>query len=254
MKLLIDIGNTRLKWAYEDNGHLLLPGSRIHRGAAQTEILEFVSQLEQIPDSAAALNVAGSLIENELRAAIRERFGIGLQIVRTAARCGDVINGYSTFGQLGADRWAAIVGAWRIYRQPLCVVDAGTAVTIDLVAGSGQHQGGFILPGLALMRTSLLRDTSDIDAFVSQSAESPAIEGWLGTDTRSAVERGVLFMLCASIDRVVGRMADQNKPPKVILTGGDAPLLGPLLSYPVEPHPLLVLEGLRYLSAECIDA
>ncbi len=254
MKLLIDIGNTRLKWAYEESGRLLLPGSRIHRGAAQTEIAEFVAELQQIPDSAAALNVAGSTIENELRSAIRSRFGIGLQMVRTGARCGEVINGYSAVGQLGADRWAAIVGAWRICRRAVCVVDAGTAVTIDLVAASGQHRGGLIVPGLALLRSALLRDTSDIDAFVSQSSGSPALDGWLGIDTRSAVERGVLLMLCATIDRAVGNMADKGNPPHVILTGGDAPLLGPLLGYPVEQRPLLVLEGLRYLAADCVDA
>jgi type III pantothenate kinase len=254
MKLLIDIGNTRLKWAYEENGRLLLPGSRIHRGVAHTEIPEFVAELKQIPDSAVALNVAGSAIENVLRAAILDRFGIGLQMVRTSVRCGEVINGYSAFEQLGADRWAAIVGAWRVCRRPVCVIDAGTAVTIDLVAGSGQHQGGLIVPGLALLRSSLVRDTSDIDAFVNQSSGLPAMDGWLGTDTRSAVERGTLLMLCATIDRAVGNMADKGNPPHVILTGGDAPLLGPLLGYPVEQHPLLVLEGLRYLSAECVDA
>jgi len=254
MKLLIDIGNTRLKWAYEENGRLLLPGSRIHRGAAETEIPEFVAELKQIPESAAAVNVAGSAVENLLRAAILDRFGISLQMVRTSACCGEVINGYSPFGQLGADRWAAIVGAWRICRRPVCVIDAGTAVTIDLVAGSGQHQGGLIVPGLTLLRTALLRDTSDIDAFVSQSSGSTALGGWLGTDTHSAVERGVLLMLCAVIDRAVSNIADKGNPPHVILTGGDAPLLGPLLSYPVEQHPLLVLEGLRYLAAECVDA
>jgi type III pantothenate kinase len=254
MKLLIDIGNTRLKWAYEENGRLQLAGSRIHRGAAHTEIHEFVAELQQVPDSAAALNVAGSAIEQVLCSALRDRFGIGLQMVRTSARCGEVTNGYSVFEQLGVDRWAAIVGAWQMCRRPVCVIDAGTAVTIDLVTNNGQHQGGLIVPGLMLLRTSLLRHTSDIDGFVSQSIGAPASDGWLGTDTRSAVERGVLLMLGATIDSAIARMTGMGSLPEIIITGGDAPLLAPLLGYPVEQHPLLVLEGLNYLATECADA
>ena len=253
MKLLIDIGNTRLKWAYEEKGQLLFPGNLVHRGAATEQIASFVATLEQVPDSAAALNVAGSDVENVLRHLIHDRFGIDLQLVRTQPRFGEVINGYSAFEQLGADRWAAIVGAWQLRRRALCIVDAGTAVTIDLIAGSGRHQGGVIVPGLDLMRSSLLRDTSDIDAFARQSS-GQLPDGWLGKDTRSAVERGVLLMLCATIDRTVSSMAENNAPPHIMLTGGDAPLVGPLLSYPVEQYPLLVLEGLRRLAAESGDA
>jgi len=253
MKLLIDIGNTRLKWAYEENGQLLLPGNLVHRGTATKQIASFVAMLERVPDSAAAVNVAGSDIENVLCRLIHDRFGIDLQIVRTQARFGEVINGYAAFEQLGADRWAAIVGAWQLRRRALCIVDAGTAVTIDLVTGSGRHQGGVIVPGLDLMRSSLLRDTSDIDTFVRQSS-GQLPDGWLGNDTRSAVERGVLLMLCATIDRTVSSMAQNESPPHIILTGGDAPLVGPLLSYPVEQYPLLVLEGLRHLAAESGNA
>ena len=248
MKLLIDIGNSRVKWAYAEDGHLLMPGSCIHRGRTAF-IPEFLAALDKVPASAAAINVAGPAMEQVLRDAIRERFGIDLQMVRTSARCGEVINGYSAVGQLGADRWAAIVGAWQLWRAPVCVIDAGTAVTIDLVAGKGQHLGGVIVPGLAMMRASLLRDTSDIDAFVSQSAGAPGVEGWLGTDTRSAVERGVQFMLSAAIDRAISNMMQDGTIPRAILTGGDAPLVAPLLSYPVEQHPLLVLQGLNHLAA-----
>jgi len=249
MKLLIDIGNTRLKWAYAENGQLLLPGSLVHRGAAEKQITRFIAALEQVPDAAAAVNVAGPAVENVLRHTILDRFGVDLQVVRTQPRFGEVINGYATFEQLGADRWAAIVGAWQLRRRALCVVDAGTAVTIDLVAAGGRHQGGVIVPGLELMRASLMRDTSDIGAFARQSS-GQLPDDWLGKDTRSAVERGVLLMLCSTIDRVVSSMAQDGNPPHIVLTGGDAPLVGPRLSYPVEQHPLLVLEGLRHLAAE----
>jgi type III pantothenate kinase len=253
MKLLIDIGNTRVKWAYQQDNHLLAPGSCIHRGV-KAFLPGFLAGLDKPPASAAAINVAGPAIEQALRDALRERFGIELQLVRTSARCGEVINGYSAIGQLGADRWAAIVGAWQLCRAPVCVIDAGTAVTIDLVAGNGQHLGGVIVPGLAMMRASLLRDTSDIDAFVSQSAGAPGMAGWLGTDTRSAVERGVQFMLSAAIDRAITNMMQDGTIPRAILTGGDAPLVAPLLGYAVEQRPLLVLEGLSHLAAGCRDA
>jgi type III pantothenate kinase len=254
MKLLIDVGNTRIKWAYADGEKLLFPGNSVHRGQAPAEAVRFVAELQQIPDAVAAVNVAGSAIEAALRFAIRERFGIDLQMIRTAVRFGNVLNGYSAHEQLGADRWAAMVGAWQIYRCAVCVVDAGTAVTIDLLAADGRHQGGIIVPGLTLLRSSLLRDTSDIDAFVSQSTGPPDRAAWLGTDTRSAVERGAILMLCAVIDRVADSMTRGGDAARIILTGGDASLLLPVLNFPVEQRPLLVLEGLRHLAAVSVDA
>ena len=207
-----------------------------------------------MPESAFAINVAGATVEAAIADKLKACFGVELSMVRTAEHFGDVVNGYSATGQLGADRWAAIVGAWQLYHRPVCIIDAGTAVTIDAVAQDGCHQGGIILPGLALMYASLNSDTSDIVGFVKQSDGPLAGNEWFGTDTRSAVERGVLFMLSAAINRAITEISKTGDMPVIILTGGDAEIIGPLIAQPVEYHPLLVLEGLHHLAAGSLDA
>jgi type III pantothenate kinase len=249
VKLLIDIGNTRVKWAFDSGNGLVAAGEAVHRDKPAGWVAEFIASLKEVPESAFAINVAGSAMEKVLADALQERFGLALTVVRTAECFGDIRNGYRSIDQLGADRWAAIVGAWQLRRRPVCVVDAGTAVTIDVVSGAGHHQGGIIVPGLVLMRAALNKDTSDIYGFAQQS-EGPLNDGeWFGRDTQSAVERGALFMLGAAIDKAVDEMSVVGDPPSLIVTGGDADMLGPVISHPVEHRPLLVLEGLSQLVA-----
>ena len=87
---------------------------------------------------------------------------------------GSVRNGYEDIAQLGVDRWAAIVGAYTHFGSAVCIVDAGTAVTVDLVRDGGRHLGGLIVPGLQLMRSSLEQDTEDIERFSKKSSEPAA--------------------------------------------------------------------------------
>jgi len=254
VKLLIDIGNTRIKWAFDDGDGLVAAGETVHRGKPAGYAAEIVAALAAVPDSAFAVNVAGPAVEKALADELHGRFGVELAMVRTAERFGAVVNGYRSMDQLGVDRWAAIVGAWYLCRQSVCIVDAGTAVTIDAVARDGRHQGGIIVPGLALMRAALKKDTSDIYAFIQQS-EGPLAGGeWFGRDTQSAVERGTLFILGAAIEKAVSEMSITGEKPVILLTGGDAGILAPLLEHPAEQRPLLVLEGLRHLAAGTVDA
>ena len=188
--------------------------------------------------------------ETLLTAALADRFRVTLNILRTSVSCGEVVNGYKSIEQLGADRWAAIVGAWNICHGPVCVVDAGTAVTIDVIAERGQHKGGIIIPGFYLLRAALNQETSDINDFAGKGKDANAGSAWYGRDTRSAVEKGILFMLKATIDAAISELSVDGQTPALLLSGGDAEILGPLLSHTAEQRPLLVLEGLRHLAAE----
>ncbi|MEJ2138224.1 MAG: type III pantothenate kinase [Gammaproteobacteria bacterium] len=250
MKLLIDIGNSRIKWACDHGGQLRYPDSVSHRGAQAEAVAEFIGKLAQPPSAAVAVNVAGPALGKAVAEALQQKFGIGLRFVVTTDTCGEVTNGYSAAEQLGADRWAAIVAAWHICRRPACVIDAGTAVTLDIIGEHGHHQGGIIVPGLRLMHTSLNNETSDISGFSQRSDGMNPGLGWVGHDTRSAVEKGILFMLYATVDAAINRLSAAGTAPAVMLTGGDAELLAPLLACPAEHYPLLVLEGVRYLAAE----
>ena len=254
MKLLLDIGNTRIKWACDNGAELSAPGSLVHRDADLAETLQFLGALGAVPESVSAVNVAGAAIEQLLTAAVAERFGLDVNWMRTAARCGEVINGYSAIEQLGVDRWAAIVGAWNMHRRAVVIVDAGTAITIDVVNQAGLHLGGVIVPGMDLMQRAVFQDTSDVLNFRNQGAAAGTGQDWFGQGTRAAVEKGALFLLRAAINRAASDLEVDGALPLVILTGGDAEMLAALLETPYELHPLLVLEGLRCMTSGVVDA
>jgi type III pantothenate kinase len=245
MKLLFDIGNTRIKWAYDSGSELLYAGEVTHRGSSVEDVSQVIAALEHPADEIWAVNVAGDELAKVFTTAIIKRFGASPYFVRTAHRYGEVVNGYEDVSQHGVDRWAAVVGAWYQYRSNVCVVDVGTAMTIDLVRADGQHEGGFILPGTRLMTTALHRDTSDIEAF-SGRRKSFEQERWCGNDTLSAVQLGAVFALRAAVTESARML---GKETRVVLTGGDADALLPLSGIEYETRPLLVLEGLQRLAA-----
>ncbi len=250
MKLLLDIGNTRIKWGYLAEGLLLHPGEWVHRGQSNAAIRELVAQLPEPPEQAAAVNVAGAELEECIAAGLRDWCGVELQCLRSEPVWGEVRNGYADHTQLGADRWAAIVGAYALYQADLCVVDAGTAVTIDWVHADGQHAGGFILAGRQLAQAALRGETADIDAFAQRQA-SAAAGPEPGHSTREAVERGADFGLCAAVDRAVQQaqpVAGLASEPLLVITGGDAGHLLPGLSSQTQLRPQLVLEGVACLA------
>ncbi len=254
MRLLIDIGNTRIKWAFDSGNDLQDVGEALHRDMPAAAAMAFVSELTETPDAIFAVNVAGIELEKGLQQAVAGRFGVPLQMVRTSGQCGDVTNGYISIEQLGADRWAALVGAWHQCRGSAVVVDVGTAITIDLVAADGRHLGGIIVPGIDLMRAALNSDTSDISGFAGNSKGPVPGHDWFGRDTLSAVQRGTLFNARAVIEQAIEEFAGEGNTPAVFVTGGDALLVTPLISVPVEHRPLLVLEGLRLLIGGGADA
>jgi len=251
MKLLLDIGNTRIKWAWQADSGLENPGECVHRGVTAEAACAALGNFSQPPTAAVALNVAGAELEIAVAERLSDAYGVILHRVQTGAEWGAVKNGYSDYGQLGADRWAAIVGAWEQGDDDVVVVDAGTAVTIDLLRADGQHLGGVILAGLRLSEVALGGETADIADFAARQP-GPGDADWYGRSTVEAVRRGAAFSLCAAIDRAVKRFprgaADADRPPRLLLTGGDAEMLLPGLRTPAELRPQLVLEGLAKLA------
>lgn len=254
MKLLLDIGNTRIKWACDNGAELIDPGSVVHRDADPAETLKFLDDLMAVPEAVSAVNVAGVAIEQLLTAAVARRFGLEINWLCTAARCGEVVNGYRATEQLGIDRWAAIVGAWNMHRRAVVIVDAGTAITIDAVNQAGLHLGGVIVPGMDLMQQAVFQDTSDVLTFRNQGVAAVTGQDWFGQDTRAAVEKGSLFLLRAAINRAARDMDVDGASSLLMLTGGDAEMLSGLLETPCELHPLLVLEGMRCMTSGVVDA
>jgi type III pantothenate kinase len=154
-----------------------------------------------------------------------------------------VTNGYRSPAQLGVDRWLALLAAHADGRGDACVVDCGTAVTIDLVDAAGRHHGGLILPGLRAMREYLLERTR-IPPF-----DKAAPRAVLGRATPEAVANGALLAVVGAVRETLALAHSLfGRPPRLLVAGGDGPLFAAALGETAELRPDLVLEGLAVLA------
>lgn len=258
MKLLLDLGNTRLKWAWLEAGSLRDPGAELQQGRAAATVLAPLLRAGIRPDGIELSSVAAPERARELATLLLDAFEVPVRMAETAAVAAGVRNGYRDPRQLGVDRWLAVVAAYTRYRQALCVVDAGTALTVDAVAADGSHLGGLILPGPALMRSALLRDTGGLESAVESAVRKRAAAAgpteksdvW-GRDTASGIRLAAVQAAADLVEGSLRRMAATGESPQLVLTGGDAAALQAALSIPAHVHPLLVLEG---LAATTVDA
>lgn len=243
MAVLVDIGNTRIKWATLADGRLVNRGSAVHRDALDAAIGAFAAALPERARIIAA-NVAGAPMARRLEALVATLPGASLELVATSAERFGVRCAYSDPSKLGVDRWIAVLAAHHAANAAACVIDAGTAVTFDAVAGDGAHLGGLILPGADLLAAALDRNTSDIGRTAPAPAVARGLE-LLGRNTDAAVGHGAWLALAAALDRAVSTVARAlSATPAVYLTGGDAVALHGWLETRVELRADLVLEGL----------
>jgi type III pantothenate kinase len=245
MKFLIDIGNTRIKWATGVDGSLTESGETVHRDQPLDRVLRFLDAAPKNLAEVRIANVAGETMQGAVIDAVRGRWDVPVEIAATQAVAGKLRNGYRDFRQMGVDRWLAMLTSFERYGRAVCVVDAGTAVTIDLVDASGAHLGGVIVPGLNLMQQSLRRDTGDIQRLAGAAAEDPETKALIfGRTTEAAILGGGLAALSALIDQCLNRSAERNGDSVLVISGGDAGRIIPHLRNEFDHRPLLVLEGL----------
>jgi type III pantothenate kinase len=241
LDLLIDIGNSRVKWASLREGRLGPQSAADGRTWGEDDWRREIERLG--PERVIAASVAAPQARDALIAATRQVIGREPQFVSSTAQAAGVRNGYANPEQLGVDRWLAVIGAFHRHHVACCVIDAGTALTIDGVDGTGLHLGGFIVPGPRLMVDSLLAGTSDLaDRWTwSDAADRTGFPG----NTRDAIEQGCLMALVELIEGASRRLAGlAGERPKLVLTGGAAPVLAPWLAEPADLVPDLVLQGL----------
>jgi type III pantothenate kinase len=248
--LLVDVGNTRIKWARLHRGRLgrqhAAPYSRWRASDFSREIFAHCAGVTRI----VVASVAGDAAARALRRAALRTLRIEPQFAATSARAAQVRNAYGEPWRLGVDRWVAVIGAHHLQpRRAACVVDIGTAMTIDLVDSNGRHHGGMILPGPQLMVASLLHNTSGIRwraAARTHLKTSP-----FARDTRQGLELGARLATAAAIDRA-WRAATQElgEAPRLIVTGGAAAAISAQLDSPHRIIPDLVLRGLAVLARE----
>lgn len=241
MILLVDIGNTRLKWALAHDGELR------HGEAMDYRLPEFVEHLTQAwtalkaPRKLAIASVASPAVFEAVSQILNRLWSDSpLFIARTGAYALGVRNGYQQPERLGVDRWLALLGAHRYHCGNVCIVDCGTAITVDVLAADGRHRGGLIAPGLTTMRKSL---ASEAAALVLDDATALPE---LAFNTRDAIANGSLMAAIGLISTTLSHLSDDYR---LLLTGGDAERLATALPSAMIDEGL-VFKGLAALADE----
>ncbi len=248
MRLLIDLGNSRLKWGCW-SGHALAPtGIAPHPREGLDAALAFLGELPEAPSAIDLASTAGKQVTAALGAALSGRLQRRVTVARAESAAGPLKNGYTNPAQLGVDRWLAMCAAWRGDAHAVCVVDAGTALTIDAVAAAGQHLGGLIVPGIELMQAALMRETADLGARAAGSPLASGVSASLAEpwarDTRGGIAGGAALAHAALVRHCVAALRGLGPPVRTVVTGGSAEPLLAVLGGVAEHRPLLVLEGL----------
>ena len=237
MRLMIDAGNTLIKSA------VLAGDEWLHLTPVPTvEANTMTARVAHIPGVSEVWvsNVAGEEVAAHLAAACKSR-GWSMNLIGSKKQQCGVSNAYKVVERLGSDRWASLIAAWQMNKVPTLVVTCGTATTIDALSAQGEFMGGLILPGLALMQSSLIDATAKLVHDAGRYAEFPV-------NTADAIWSGALQATCGAIQRQYALLNDPNA--QILLSGGAAQELQELLGIPAQTVRNLVLQGLGYIAQE----
>jgi type III pantothenate kinase len=234
--LLLDIGNSRCKWA------LVQDGVWTHQGVAgNTEWVSLQLAFSGLPPPSRVLasNVAGEAMAQRLRAVCAGWKCLIDFITVPTEQCG-VRNGYQHTERLGSDRWAALIAAWNIVRGACLVVNCGTATTVDALSDQGEFLGGLILPGAGLMQQSLATNTAQLMAEKGVLQDFPR-------NTADAIHSGMLRATQGAIRHQFDLLQARYGTVRCLLSGGAAEVVSPHLGLPSMQVENLVLRGLQII-------
>ncbi len=243
--LAIDIGNSRLKWALfsdkciQEYGVFSYNEENLTAQLASEDILLGSSVVE-------ISCVAGENIKKQLIDWFSNNPLNHVRFARTQAKQCNVVNSYNVPDKLGIDRWLAMIAAFDLFNieknKRICVIDCGTAITLDVVDIDGTHLGGFIIPGLQTMIQSLTDHTS-IECMVSDAGK--ALTNNLGVDTQEAVTNGCIQLIVEGLSGIVQNIENSKESSlKCVVTGGDGETISNVLKFPTIYKSHLVLQGL----------
>jgi len=261
--LVFDLGNTRLKWAAVESTQNIADRNKklwAYSGSISTksfqstelraELSDYISKTLPKPDAIAFCCVAGDAAIENLRSLFPQWQDLEWQQFTGSSPYEGLRTLYQDPSKLGADRWAALIGARALSSTNTLVINAGTATTIDLLGGNGVHYGGWILPGLSLMQESLQQNTAQLPLAVR--ASKPEAQASFGSTTDEAIMGGCDAAQMGAILRAAYLAKRMNHPvERIWLDGGNAQILAneikqfpELAVLPVEPIEGLVLRGL----------
>jgi type III pantothenate kinase len=248
MVLLIDIGNTRIKWARSSNGVLSEQSAARYANWVHEDFIQQVLNAGPRAERVLIANVGGKRIGDLAHRALTEAWQIEPECLQSPAAGAGIRNAYPEPANLGVDRWLAMLGGRSLEPGPICVVSVGTATTIDGLDASGQHLGGLIVPGPDLMISSLLKNTSEI---ARRTSGGRANEALFADNTLGAIQQGAVHALAALVDRALETLRQQlGQAPALLLTGGGSSRLLGAIRSPGREIPDLVLRGLAVVAAQ----
>jgi type III pantothenate kinase len=250
--LVIDIGNTRLKWGLY--AHAAPDAALLAHGAVVLEDIDYLWEVHwknqmHKPVGMLGCVVAGEAIKRRVEEQLLEGWGLTPRWVSASARAGGVVNGYEHPQRLGADRWAAIIGARQRALQlapqdppPVLAVMVGTAVTVDAVDQHGRFLGGLILPGFGLMYRALESGTAGLKVPTGEVRNFP-------TNTSDALMSGGTDAIAGAIERSIRRLSLYTaRTPLLIMSGGAVSRLSHVEEMPASIVENLIFEGLLKLA------
>ncbi len=241
MNLLIDMGNTRLKWAICNNLDIISKAPVLNKDLNQNSLTQLWQSLDTpslLAISCVSTNQLFSLVSS-----VAKELWPSIRINRETAKARGfgVFNAYPDPESLGVDRWLGMVAGYRNYKKSICIAGCGTAITVDVVDATGRHLGGLISPGLRLMKESLAKSTENL------GIDTTHYPYGLANFTAAAIHSGTLAAACGLIERT---LSNQPEGLQLILTGGDAEIIAEQLSRPAIIDRDLVLRGLALTLSE----
>jgi type III pantothenate kinase len=250
--LLIDAGNSRVKWA------LVSPSATDERAPLRNGAFEHGNAGGR-PDWSGLPRPAGAWISNVAGAALAEHIGQLIDarwpgLPRTpvqaqAWQCG-VTNGYTQPEQLGADRWCGLIGAHAAYPgENLLIATFGTATTLEALRADGVFTGGLIAPGWQLMMQSLGSNTAQLPTLTPDIARQALIADLFATDTRAGLSAGCLLAQAAFVERAWHELCAQwHADVRLLVSGGAADVVAEALKVSHTRHDSLVIPGLALIA------
>lgn len=249
MDIFIELGNTRLKLATSQTEDYQYMGAYEHTADIEQTLVDVLEvDLEDV-ENVYVCSVAGSVSNAKITQVIQSIFQIYPTFLSTQPESCGITCGYDKFDELGVDRWMAIIGACGHSSQPTIIVDAGTALTVDMVIDK-KHHGGFIVPGLGLMRRSLFAGTEIADKPIETQVDTEM--SLLATNTSTAIAGGSLLMVSAFINTLVHNLEmEMGRRFKCIGTGGDFEVIMPMLEKQFDYIHDLTLIGMIEMIKSC---
>lgn len=239
MQLIIDIGNTSIKWALWDGTVLSDLQRARHHGALPIDLLAAWESLTDI-SAVRACNVGPTAVQDAIAEICQILWQQAPQYITLDPTQSPIRIAYPDPSRLGVDRWLSLCAAHRAYPGAKLIIHIGTAITFDALLDDGQHLGGQILPGIEALRTALF-DSTQIPPHERMDPDNTL---W-GTNTGQCIAAACLHAPAALADRLWQQLRNQaGTTPRLLITGGDAERLSPLLKHPSFHHPDLVLQGI----------